>query len=143
MNFKKHADRLEHYLEEEFKKELPVALMPDGSLAYKGFRVKKSKSGSWDLYRIGGFKIDSFNLKACALMCAKCYSYNGINKYNEIKILDGMYQKHAMDASIFKYRYDTVKDPDRRDLALWRWELSSARARENKTAIATKFKVMF
>jgi len=143
MNFKKQAEKLEYFLEEEFKKELPIALLNDGSLVYARFRIKRNKQGSWNLYRLGGFLIDKFNLKACALMAAKHYSNNKLNSYNEIKQLDNNYQQNATDAVIFKYRYNTVKDLDRRDLALWRWELTESRAKQTKTEIAAKFKSMF
>ncbi len=143
MNFKKHAQRLEDYLEDEVKKELPVALMQDGSLVYKSFRIKKNKKGLWNLYRIGGNLIDSFNLKACALMAAKCYSYNRLSAYNEVKILDNVYQNNINDSLIFKYRYNTSKDVEKRDLALWRWEVTDSRAKRTKHQIASKFNTMF
>jgi hypothetical protein len=76
-------------------------------------------------------------------MGAKYYSVNSLSAYNEIKNLDINYQLNAVDASIFKYRYQTVKDIDRRDLALWRWEITDARAKIAKTEIASKFKSMF
>jgi hypothetical protein len=143
MNFKKQAERLENFLEEEFKKELPIALLSDGSLVYADFRIKRNKQGSWNLYRLKGFLVDKFNLKACALMAAKHYTNNKLTAYNEIKQLDSRYQQNATDATIFKHRYTTVKDLDRRDLALWRWELTDSRARRTKVEIAAKFKSMF
>jgi hypothetical protein len=143
MNFKRHAQKLETYLEDEFKRNLPILTLPDKSVVYKNFKIKQDKQGRWNLHKIGGFKIDSFNLKACALMGAKYYSVNSLSAYNEIKNLDINYQLNAVDASIFKYRYQTVKDIDRRDLALWRWEITDARAKIAKTEIASKFKSMF
>jgi hypothetical protein len=143
MNFKKQAEKLENFLEEEFKKELPIALLNDGSLVYAGFRIKPNNQGTWNLLRVGGYLVDRFNLKACALMAAKYFSINKLTAYNEIKQLDSSYQQNATDATIFKHRYITVKDLDRRDLALWRWELTDSRARQAKTKIAAKFKSMF
>jgi len=143
MNFKKQAEKLENFLEEEFKKELPIALLNDGSLVYAGFRIKRNNQGTWNLLRVGGYLVDRFNLKACALMAAKYFSINKLTAYNEIKQLDSSYQQNATDATIFKHRYITVKDLDRRDLALWRWELTDFRARQAKTKIAAKFKSMF
>jgi hypothetical protein len=143
MNFKRHAEKLEKYLEDEFKRELPILVLPDKSVVYKNFKIKQDKQGLWNLFKVGGFKIDSFNLKACALMAAKHYSVNNITAYNQIKNLDVAYQQNATDASIFKYRYQTVKDIDRRDLALWRWEITDSRAKFTKLEIASKFKSMF
>jgi len=143
MNFKKQAEKLEKYLNEEFSKELPIALMPDGSIVYKNYRIKQTKQKYWRLYRIGGNLIDTFNLKACALMAAKLYSINQLTAYNEVKNLDNSYQKNATDATIFKHRYQTTADPVRKDTVLWRWELSNARADSFKLQISQKFKTMF
>lgn len=143
MNFKKQAEKLEKYLKEEFSKELPVALMPDGSIVYKNYRIKQTKSKNWNLYRVGGNLVDTFNLKACALMAAKLYSINQLSSYNEVKGLDNSYQKNALDAAIFKHRYQTASDPVRKDVVLWRWELSNARAENFKLRISQKFKTMF
>lgn len=143
MNFKKQAEKLENYLKEEFRKELPIALMPDGSIVYKNYKIKQTKQKQWKLYRIGGNLIDTFNLKACALMAAKLYSINQLTSYNEVKNLDHSYQKNATDAGIFKYRYNTTTDPVRKDTVLWRWELTTARADSLKLQISQKFKAMF
>lgn len=143
MNFKRQAEKLENYLSEEFKKKLPIAVLPNGALVYENFIVKKTKNNQWALYQARGFKIDTFNLKACALMAAKYYSKNRLTDYNEVVNLDQFYQRNATDADIFKHRYDTTKDLVRKDLALWRWEITTARAKATKQQIAFKFRQMF
>lgn len=143
MNFKRQAEKLENYLSEEFKKKLPIAVLPNGALVYENFIVKKTKNNQWALYQARGFKIDTFNLKACALMAAKYYSKNRLTDYNEVVNLDQFYQRNATDADIFKHRYDNTKDLVRKDLALWRWEITTARAKATKQQIAFKFRQMF
>jgi hypothetical protein len=143
MNFKRQAEKLESYLSEEFKQKLPIAVLPNGALVYENFIVKKTKANQWDLYQNKGFKVGTFNLKACALMAAKCYSKNKLTEYNEIVNLDQYYQRNATDSDIFKYRYDNSKDSTRKDLALWRWEITTARARTSKEQIALRFRRMF
>jgi hypothetical protein len=143
MNFKRQAERLEQYLEAEFKNTLPIAVMANGSVVYKNFKIKQNKRGNYSLYRIGGNLIDTFNLKACALMAAKYYSVNSLTPYNEVKDLDNNYHQNSTDAEIFKHKYKTYKDLDKRDLALWRWELTSERAKRTKSQIEAKFKAMF
>jgi hypothetical protein len=143
MNFKKQAEKLENYLDAEFKLKMPVAVMPDGSLVYKEFKVKQNKQRSWTLSRIKGFAIDSFNLKACALIAARYYSINDISKYNEIKLLDTLYNKNATDAVIFRHNYEKTKDPVTRDTSLWRWEICNQNAKYAKSQITTKFKILF
>ena len=94
MNFKRQAERLEQYLEAEFKDTLPIAVMANGSVVYKNFKIKQNKRGNYSLYRIGGNFIDKFNLKACALMAAKYYSVNSLTPYNEVKDLDNNYHQN-------------------------------------------------
>lgn len=143
MNLKHHAKNLEQIFEKEIKKELPVALMPDGSLVFENFKIKQTKQGTWEVLRRNGIKIDTFNLKACALMGAKMYGKNRLIAYNEIKLLDQKYQNNTNDAEIFKYRYTTTKDTERKDLFLWRWEITKTRAKDAKEQISNKFRTMF
>lgn len=143
MNLKHHAKNLEQLFEKEIKKELPVALMPDGSLVFENFKIRQTKRGTWEVLRRNGTKVDTFNLKACALMGAKLYGKNRLIAYNEVKFLDQKYQNNANDAEIFKYRYTTTKDTERKDLFLWRWEITKTRAKDAKQQISNKFRTMF
>ncbi len=142
MNLKRHAKNLEQVFEQEIKKELPIALLPDGSLMFEKYRIKQNKQHTWELIN-NGHKIDTFNLKACALMAAKLYGKNRLIAYNEIKILDQKYQNNVNDSEIFKFRYTTTKDVERRDMFLWRWELTRTRARVAKQEISNKFRSLF
>ena len=76
MNFKKQARQLEQFLEEEFKKTIPIALLPDGSLAYKDFIIKKNKTDQWQISRARGLPLDTFNIKTCAVIAARLYGSN-------------------------------------------------------------------
>ena len=143
MNLKRHAKNLEQVFEQEIKKELPIALMPDGSLLFDNWKIRQTKQGTWEISKRNGTKIDTFNLKACALMGAKLYGKNRLVAYNEIKFLDQKYQNNINDAEIFKYKYTTTKDPERRDLFLWRWEITRSRAKFAKQEISNKFRTMF
>lgn len=144
MNFKRQAEKLENFLNEEFSKNLPIAQFPNGTVVYNGFKIKKNKSDTWVLYKSNvANPIEYFNLKACALLAAKYYEKNNINKLNEIKGLDQLYQQNYNDSVIFKHRFKTSKDVDRRDLALWRWEVTNLRANEIKAKIAHMFRLTF
>ena len=143
MNFKRQAKRLESFLEEEFNKKQPIAVMPDGTTVYKEFKIKPTASGAWGLYRIKGLIVDVFETKACALIAANYYSNSRFDLYNEIKLLDSNYHKNFVDSTMFKQRSKTAKDVDLKDLALWRWEITSARANYAKQEISRKFNSMF
>lgn len=143
MNIKRQAEKLEKYLDEEFKHNLPVVQMSDKSLVYKNFKIKRDKKGYWILGRVGGNNLDKFNLKTCALIAVKLYSANNLSKYNEIKNLDNYYQKNSNDSEVYRYIYKKTKDLVKKDTCLWRWEISDQRARYAKSQIVTKFKMMF
>lgn len=143
MNIKRQAEKLEKYLNEEFKSNLPIVVLSDKSLIYNSFKIKQDKRGYWVLSRVGGNVIDKFNLKACALIAARFYNANNLNKYNEIKNLDTDYQKNSNDSEIFKYIYKKTSDSVKKDTCLWRWEISDRRAQYAKSQIVTKFKLMF
>lgn len=144
MNFKRHAQKLETFLDEEFAKNLPVAQLPNGTLVYKHYKIKKNKLNVWTLSKVNlASPIEVFNLKVCALLAAKFYEKNNINKINEIKRLDQLYQQSLNDSVIFKHRFKTSKDAVRRDIALWRWEVTDARAKDTKNKIAHMFRLTF
>ena len=143
MNFKKHADQLETFLEEEFKQKLPIALLPNGALAYNGFIVKKNKTDQWQLSRPKGLPFDTFNVKSCAIIAAKLYGANRYEKYSELKILDELYHKNYTDAVTFKQKYTTTKDLDKRDLYIARYINAEQHANYAKSQISSKFKMLF
>lgn len=143
MNFKRTAEKLEKFLEEELVKKPPIALLPDGSLAYNNFIIKKNHQHQWDLKRPGGSIIDSFNLKSTAIAAAKLYKSNNFKYYSEVKILDGMYAKHSDDAERFKIKYQKTKDTDLRDLYIARHVEAKAHADYAKKQIVKQFKTMF
>lgn len=143
MNIKRQAEKLERYLDEEFKHNLPVVQLSDKSLIYKNFKIKQDKTGYWILSRVKGNIIDKFYLKVCALLAAQFYSTNHLNRYNEVKNLDSVYQKNSVDSDIFKYYYKKTSDKIKKDTCLWRWEISHDKAQIAKTQIVSKFKLMF
>lgn len=143
MNFKKQARQLETFLDEEFKSKLPIALLPDGSLAYNGFIVKRNKLEQWQLNRARGLPLDTFNVKSCAIIAAKLYGAGRFEKYSELKILDNLYHKNHTDAVTFKQRYTITKDLDKRDLFIARYIDAEQHANYAKAQIASKFKMLF
>jgi hypothetical protein len=143
MNFKKQARQLEQFLEEEFKKTIPIALLPDGSLAYKDFIIKKNKTDQWQISRARGLPLDTFNIKTCAVIAARLYGSNKFERYSELKILDQLYHKNHTDAMIFMERFKATKDIEKRDLYIARYSNAEKTADYAKKQIASRFKLMF
>ncbi len=49
MNFKEKAEKLEKFLEDEFKKSIPLLVLADKSVVYGNYKIKQSKQGTWNL----------------------------------------------------------------------------------------------
>jgi hypothetical protein len=142
MNFKRQAEKLQSFLEEELK-NFPLVVLPDKSIVYKTYKIKQTKQGNWALFYLNGDLIDQFRIKATASLAAKFYDCTNFKKYNEVKSLDTQYWNNSNDASFFKIRYENTKDLNKRDLFLWRWEVAKHRAERHKNEISTMFKSNF
>lgn len=142
MNFKKQAEKLEYLLEEELK-NIPLVVLSTNVLAYKKYKIKQNKQGHWVLFDQQGDAVDFFRIKTTASLAAKFYDQTNFRKYNEVKILDGQYWNTNNDALFFEHKYKNTKDLDKRDLFMWRWELSKGRAQRYKQEISTMFKANF
>lgn len=90
-------------LDAEFKKQMKLAILPNGSVGYKDYVVKQNKRQNWCLYSVANSTlIDEFKLKSCALMAAKAYHSTSLNKYFEIKELDNQYWSNHSSAINFR-----------------------------------------
>lgn len=143
MNFKRTAEKLEQFLEEELTRKPPIALLNDGSLAYNNFIIKKNSRQQWDLKRPGGSVLDTFNLKSTALSAAKMYGSNNFRLYQEIKILDSVYSKNSIESDRLKERYTTTKDFELRDLYIAKYVEAKQQADYAKKQIVRQFKALF
>ena len=144
MNITRQAEKLEKFLDEEFAKNVPLLVLPDKSIVYKTYKIKQNKQGDWDLRQAKNNDfVDKFKTKTAALIAAKFYHYSNFKRYHEIKHLDASYWANSQDAVIFKYRVNTTKDADRRDIYLWRFEITNDRAKNIKSQITQMFKSNF
>ena len=139
MNFRKQAEKLEKFLDQELRSKSPILVLPDRSLIYKRFKIKQNNLGLWDLRFINGDIINCFNLKATAVLAAKFYHYDRFDTYNKIKNLDTEYWTSSTDSLTFKQRYESAKDHEKRDIYLARWELTYARSKHYQQEIERMF----
>lgn len=143
MNIKRQAKQLESFLEDEFKKKIPILVLPDKSLVYKRYKIKQNKIGNWELSYIDGDRIAEFRIKTTATLAAKFYDQTNFRRYNEVQQLDIHYWNNSNDATFFKHRYENAKDLEKRDLFMWRWEQADHRAKRYKETISSMFKSNF
>jgi hypothetical protein len=143
MNYKKQADKLERFLEDEFTKKIPIVVLPNNDLVYKRFRIHKNKAGSWEFRHVAGDLIDSFNLKATAVLAAKFYDICRFDRYNEIKNLDTGYWNNSLDSIRFKHRLTEINKDDKKVLYAARYVVTASRAERYKEKISTIFRNNF
>ena len=145
MTIKQVAKKLEKFLE-DVNDMMPLTILPDGSVSYKNYIIKKNKDSTWTLSRIQNQSkifIDSFNLKSSALVAANYHRTNRIDLLIETKILDEHYWANYNDHLTFKELYKKTKDLVKRDLYLWRGELTRDRADYYRDKISNAFATSF
>lgn len=140
----KHKLReLEKFVTEEIKNKIPLVAVSDSVLIYKNIKIKKTKNGNWTLFSLFGDKIAEFKIKSTASLGAKFYHRTDFKNFNFIKVLDAQYWHSANDAELFRYKCQTAKDSQKRDLFIARYELAKSRADRYKQEITSLFKVNF
>jgi len=143
MNFKKQAEKLERFLEDEFNRKIPIVVLPNKDLLYRRFKIRKNNDGTWEFRHITGDLIDKFYLKATALLAAKFYDINRFDRFNEIKNLDTGYWNNSLDSLRYNNRIEQTKQIDKKVLYLSRYTLTAARAEKYKTLISSIFRHNF
>lgn len=142
MNFTKQVQKLENFLEQEFKNNVKLIVVSSDVLLYKNYKITKTKYG-WTLSYLNGDKVYDFRLKACAAIGAKYHSANSLQKFNEIKALDLGYWTNFIDSTLFKNRIETSTDRDKKELYYCRWDVTRQRALRYKQEITQMFKHTF
>lgn len=143
MNIKKQAQKLEQLLEDELKTKVPLLPLKDGSIVYKTYKIKKDNNNNWNLMHFRGDLVDTFNLKASAILAAKYYNNNQLTNYNHIKNLDVKYWTNSNDAYIFSKKFKNIKDITKKMIYVSRYELTNSRAANCKQEIISLFKHNF
>ena len=147
---KQHTNRtdvkkLADVLDIEFKKIVPLIPLPDGSVAYKDYIVKKTKNGGWCIYskHSTNYSHGDFNLQTCALIGAKALSQMRLADYNDIKSLDNKYWNNYYRSSVYQHNIKSAKDYDRYLILLNKLEDSTWKASHYKEEISKLFRWAF
>jgi hypothetical protein len=137
--------KLADVLDIEFKKIVPLIPLPDGSVAYKNYVVKKNKAGSWCIYskQTTNYSHGEFNLQTCALVAAKALAQMQLQRYNEIKSLDNKYWSNFYRTSVYQHNIKLAKDYDRYLILLNKLEDSTWKANHYKEEISKLFRWAF
>jgi len=130
--------------EQDLKNSLPIAIQPNGSIAYKDYYIKTTLEGNWVLYsKHSKIALEQYFLKTCALMAAKAYSRADITKFIEIKQLDNRYWASYSDNQVYRKNIKTAKDFNRYLVLLNKLEYSQERSDYFQEKISKMFKWSF
>jgi|688.fasta_scaffold697999_2 hypothetical protein len=131
------------YAEQEVDKSLPVKILPDNSLIYKNFRIKKVKE-KWTVnYTKSSDIIDEFYTKTGALLGAKFYNTNNLSKFTAIKDLDRKYYYTLSEIDIYRELIKHTQDFTKKEILYSRYDVAEHRSKVYKEQIASEFKTHF
>lgn len=131
---------------EDVPKIMPLTMLKDGSICYDNYIIKKNSNNKWDLSQFNKrYKnfIGSFNIKSTALIAANHHKHNRVMALARTKDLDQRYWANYIDSINFRKLYKNTDETIKRDVFLWRWELSRDRADNLKDEITFTFNQAF
>jgi hypothetical protein len=130
--------------EEDFKKTLAVTVLPNGNVVYKNYTIALDQQGNWAITTPSILDpIGTFYLKTSALMAAKSYDKNDLNRMFEIVQLDRDYRNNHIDSLIFSNNIKKARDFNRYMILLNKLEYSQERTEHFKEQISKMFKYSF
>jgi len=140
----KAVKELAGQFEAELNKSMPISILPNGSVAYKHYIIKQTARENWAVcFKNNDTVVEEYHLKTCALLSAKAYDKNDLNRFFEIKNLDNQYWASYSDNQVYQQNIKKAKDFSRYIVLLNKLEDSQARAERLKEQISRMFKWSF
>lgn len=109
---------------------------------YKNYLVTRDKSGGWNVFLINGNTkrhIESTFLKVSAFAICKAHDKHKYNVVLDIKQEDSTFERNYLDSLFFKNTYKKSQDYNKKDTALWRFEIVHEKAAQAKKKIDSIF----
>ena len=132
------------HFEEDLKKSLPISVQPDGSVVYKNYIIRTNKQHNWAIHKPGVIDpLGTFYLKVSALMAARAYDRNDLNRVFDIERMDTDYKNNHTDSLVFANNIKKAKDFGRFMILLNKLEYSQERTEHFKEQISKMFKYSF
>lgn len=110
-------------------------------IRYKKYSIIKLSDGSWGVFHNDVKKrhVASTFLKVSALAICKLHEKHQSSRIKEIEYNDRIFEKNYTDSLVYKHTYKRTVDTMTRDTALWRYEISHAKAKHAKQLIDRLF----
>ena len=131
------------HFEEDLKSALPITVKKNGDVLYKDYTVEKNSFENWSLLNQGKSQIEQFFLKTSAIMAAKAWDRNDMQRFHSIKALDTNYWTNYTENLVYKKNIKKAKDFDRFMILLNKLEDSELKATYFKDEISKTFKRSF
>jgi hypothetical protein len=131
------------HFEEDLKSALPITIKKNGGVIYKNYAIEKNTFENWSLLTEGNGQIDQFFLKTCAIMAAKAWDRNDMQRFHSIKTLDTNYWTNYTENLVYKKNIKKAKEFDRFMILLNKLEDSELKATYFKEEISKTFKRSF
>jgi hypothetical protein len=131
------------HFEEDLKSALPITVKKNGDVLYKDYTVEKNSFENWSLLNQGKSQIEQFFLKTSAIMAAKAWDRNDMQRFHSIKALDTNYWTNYTENLVYKKNIKKTKEFDRFMILLNKLEDSELKATYFKDEISKTFKRSF
>ena len=144
-NIKKQVSDLASLFEQELNQLIDVVILPNNKgIKYKNYIVAELPNKNWGLFNLGSKDyIDQFYLKTSALMAAKTYYQNRLEKYTEIKTIDRKNWASYTDIIAYQTSIKNAKDFDRYLILLDKLEDRKYKNKQYKAEISKMFRWAF
>jgi hypothetical protein len=142
-NKTKLIKELAAHFEEDLQSALPITVKKNGVVAYKDYEITLNSLENWSLLNQNKTQIGQFFLKTSAIMAAKAWDHNDMQRFHSIKSLDTNYWTNYTENLIYKKNIKKAKDFDRFMILLNKLENSEFKATHFKNEISKTFKRSF
>lgn len=142
---KNQVSDLAALFEKELGSLLEVTILPNNKgIKYKDYLITELPNKNYGIFdlRAKDF-IDQFYLKSSALMAAKAYQFNKLQKYQEIKTVDRNYWAAHADILLYEHNIKKANDYDRYLILLDKLENSKQKYSIYKAEISKMFRWAF
>lgn len=136
-NLKETANSLEHMLHDFMIKGGMIVPIGKNTFKYKNYLVVRDQDIGWSVFQVGNTKkhIASTFLKVSAFAVCKAHDRFRFSTVDDVKNADAIFERNYLDSIFFKNTIKISKDYDRKDTALWRYEIVHSKARDAKEKI--------
>ena len=136
-DLKETANSLENMLHDIMVKGGLIVPIGKNTFKYKNYLVVRDQSNGWSVFQVGQTKkhIASTFLKVSAFAICKAHDRARLKTVEEIKYEDAVFERNYLDSLFFKNTIKVSKDFERKDTALWRYEIVHSKARDAKQKI--------